>query len=176
MTETIKQHIQNWALDPLVELYELDLSPLGSSTIYRFTPMTTEQTTALQFGGQVWQPLPILGDGFQYSNIEAPAKPTLSIANVNKTVLTAVLSNGDLVGAKLTRYRTFRKFLADGSSPDNAAFLPKDVFFVEKKLSHNRMAIQWQLTSALDKMGTKLPKRLFLQRDFPGLSKTRFRT
>jgi lambda family phage minor tail protein L len=175
MAETVNQHIQSWATDPIVELYELDLAPIGQTTVYRFTPMVKESLAVVQFGGQTWQPLPIQGDGFQYSNKDAPAKPTLTIGNLNKTMLTAVLSYGDLVGAKLTRYRTFRRFLTDGSSPDSAAYLPKDIFFVERKLSHNRNFIQWQLTSALDKMGTKLPKRLFLIRDFPGLSKTRFR-
>lgn len=171
----ISTHIQLTGTDAIVELYELDCTQLGGG-IYRFTPMTTENLTEVVFAGLTWQPLPINADGFSQSGMEAPARPTLTISNVAMQMLAPVIQLNDLVGAKVIRYRTFERFLSTGSSPDSTAYLPKDVFYINKKVIQNKINIQWELASVLDKSGTKLPKRLFLRRDFPGLSATRWRS
>lgn len=170
----ISTHIQLMATDPLVELFELDCSQIGG-VVYRFTPMTNNNLTEIQFAGQVWQPVPIQSDGFSYSGVDAPAKPTLTISNVLMQLMSPVISLNDLVGAKLTRYRTFERFLSTGSSPDATAYLPKDVFYISKKIVQNKINIQWELTSALDRSNAHIPRRLFLRRDFPGLANVRFR-
>lgn len=171
----ISQHIQLSATDSLIELYELDCSALGGS-VYHFTPMTTPNLTSIQFGGITWEPIPIATDGFSISNTEAPAKPTMTISNVALQMVGPIISMRDLVGAKLTRYRTFERFLTTGSSPDSTALLPKDVYYISKKIVQNPLNIQWELSSTIDKSGVKLPRRLFLRRYFPGLSQVRFRT
>ena len=89
---------------------------------------------------------------------------------------------GDIVGAKVTRIRTFAKFLdknnfSDISSPDSQrgiyasnfpeeyepdpyAELPRDVFFVERKASEDKNSINYELSSSLDVEGVKLPRRV----------------
>lgn len=171
----ITQHIQLTATDAIITLFELDCSALGGVTYY-FTPMTTENLTSIQFGGKTWEPIPIAADGFSVSGMEAPAKPTLTVSNTALQLISPIIALRDLVGATLTRYRTFERFLSTGSSPDSTALLPKDIYYISKKVVQNPLNIQWELSSILDKSGTKLPKRLFLRREFPGLSQTRFRT
>ena len=99
----------------------------------------------------------------------------MTISNTALQLVGPIIALRDLVGAKITRYRTFERFLTTGSSPDSTALLPKDVFYINKKVVQNPLNIQWELSSTLDKTGLKLPKRLFLRRDFPGLSQVRFR-
>lgn len=171
---TIQQEIRKPNPDAFVELFELDCSSLGG-TIYRFSPNLTENYTSVTFNNKSWQAMPIQCEGFSYSTSEAPAKPTISVSNISKVLLASVIGLGDIVGAKLTRYRTFRRYLGDGAEPNGQAFLPVDIFYIERKVSHNKYSITWQLTSELDKINQKLPKQLFLKRDFPGLAASRFR-
>lgn len=171
---TIRQEIQKPAPDSIVELFELDCTALGGS-IFRFSPHVSERYTSVTFNNKTWQAMPITCTGFSYSTSEAPAKPTIAVSNISKVLLASVIGLGDIVGAKLTRYRTFRRYLGDGAEPNGAAFLPVDIFYVERKVAHNKFSITWQLTSELDKINQKLPKRLFLKRDFPGLAASRFR-
>lgn len=168
---TIQQIIQQAQTDPIIDLYKLDLTILNGS-IYYFTPMTAANGTTLVTGNRIWQAMPIMIENLSYSTIDAPAKPTLTVSNINKTLLWGVISLGDLVGATLTRWRTFSSLLT-GTSSTTTSSLPNDKFFVEKKLVHNKMNIQWQLTSVIDKSGASIPKRIFLKKDFPGLSKYR---
>jgi len=170
----ITQHIQLTATDPIIELFELDCSLIGGS-VYYFTPMTTANLTSVQFAGKTWEPIPISIEGFSYSGGEAPSKPTMTISNTALQLVGPIIALRDLVGAKITRYRTFERFLTTGSSPDSTALLPKDIFYINKKVVQNPLNIQWELSSTLDKTGLKLPRRLFLRRDFPGLSQVRFR-
>lgn len=171
MTVTIQQMIQQSTTDPLVELYELDSRVIGGG-VYYFTPMTASDNTTIVSGNIMWMPLPVQLENLSYSTTDAPAKPTLTVSNINRTFLWGVISMGDLVGSKLTRWRTFSSYL-NGTSTVAIQSLPKDVFYIEKKLVHNKINIQWQLTSIIDKSGASIPREVFLRSSFPGLAKYR---
>lgn len=171
---SIQSEIKKSNLDAIIELFEIDATNLGGQ-VFRFSPNLTERYTNVTFNNQIWQAVPIVCEGFGYSTSEAPAKPSILVSNVSKDLLAAVIGLGDIVGAKVIRYRTLRRFLGDGDEPNGQAYLPPDIFYVERKISHNKLSIKWQLTSELDKLQVKLPKRLFLRRDFPGLGASRFR-
>ena len=141
----------------------------------------------------VWQnntyyPAPILTEGFETSSKGTLPQPTLSIVSQSETGADqiALLKHeirkfGDIIGAKVTRRRTFAKYLdADnflpsaqfihksalgqqlpvGYEPDPYAELPTDVYYIERKISENKSAIKYQLSSVLDLEGIKLPKRV----------------
>jgi len=141
----------------------------------------------------IWQnntyyPAPILTEGFETSSKGTLPQPTLSIASQSAGAQDqiALLKHeirkfGDIIGAKVTRRRTFAKYLdADnflpsahyihksalgqqlpvGYEPDPYAELPTDVYYIERKISENKSAIQYQLSSILDLEGIKLPKRM----------------
>ena len=75
----------------------------------------------------------------------------------------------NFVGAKVTRIRTFAKFLdvdqngeildGVGSEADANAEFPRDVFFIERKSSENKYSIQFELSSVFDLQNLKLPSR-----------------
>jgi lambda family phage minor tail protein L len=156
-----------------VELYQLDCTALGG-TVYNFTNNTSPSGGALYFGGIAYTAIPIQTTGWDFTSTGTTPKPTLTVSNVNKTLLSVVISLGDLVGAKVTRYRTYEKFLDSGSSPDATKFVGPDVFTVEQKTGHNHTAITWQLTSVLDRLGMKLPRRQVLKdKGFPGVGRNR---
>lgn len=158
-----------------VELFVLDCTALGGS-VYRFTNNTTAAGGSLSFGSVTYSAMPITTDGWDFTSTGTTPKPTLTISNVNKTLLGAVQSLGDLVGAKMTRYRTFEKYLDSGSSPDGTKYIGPDVYIVEQKTAHNKNLIQWQMTSIIDRMGMKIPRRQVLKdKGFPGVGRSRIR-
>jgi len=158
---------------PLVELYVLDLVPLGG-TVFRFTPHFAEGGS-VAFAGSTYFSIPITSEGWEVTATGTQPRPTLTLSNVNKVMLDAVVSFGDIVGAKVTRLRTLGKYLDGGSNPDPNQFLEPDVFFVEQKVAHDKNAISWQLSSVIDKFGIKLPRRQVTKDYFPGISSSRGR-
>lgn len=156
-----------------VELYTLDTTPLGGA-VYRFTNYPDTNGAGLVYGGVTYSLLPIAGTEWDFTSSGAPPKPKLQVSNVNKTLLSAVISLGDLVGAEVTRIRTFAKYLDNGSSPDSNKYIGPERYVVEQKIQHNNQSITWQLSSPLDRFGMLLPRRQVLKdKGFPGVSRTR---
>lgn len=155
----------------LVELFTLDCTAFGGS-LYRFTPHFADGGT-IAFGGNTYTSLPIYSEGWEVSANGTQPRPTLSVSNVNQTLLNAVITLGDIVGAKVTRVRTMAKFLDAGSSPNSNAFLRPDIFTIEQKIAHTNEVISWQLSSVIDKFGTKLPRRQITTSTFPGVGRQR---
>ena len=158
-----------------IELYVMDCTAIGGG-VFRFTNNLTAAGGNLVFGGNTYVALPIHTSGWDFNSAGTTPKPTLAVSNVNKTLLNYVVALGDLVGAKVTRYRTYEKFLDTGSAPDSSKYVGPDVYIIEQKTSHNKNIISWQLTSILDRMGMKIPRRQILKdKGFPGVSRTRIR-
>lgn len=165
-----------------IELFELDCTNIGGS-IYRFTANAHPSGGGgLSFGTKLYLPMPIVTSGWDFTATGTTPKPTLSISNVNKTLMGPILALGDLVGSKLTRVRTFARYLDDGETPSSTTFIGPDVYFVEQKTVHTNSVITWQMTSIIDRMGMKIPRRQVLKdptpltpQGFPGVSRTRIR-
>lgn len=166
------EDLQKLSLEsPLVELYTLDCTAIGGS-VYRFTP-NFENGGSISFGGLTYTSMPIISDGWEANSNGTQPRPTLTISNVNQTLLNAVITLGDIVGAKVTRMRTLAKYLDGGSSPDSNQFLQPEIFFIDQKVSHDKVAIAWQLSSILDRFGTKIPRRQITKDTFPGVGRQR---
>ena len=112
MSDTLlKQTQQETQPGKLVILFILDLTDLGGS-ILRFTS-TANGATSIVFDGNTYVPIEVEATGFDWNSEGAFPQPTLKISNVEFSTRAAVQGFGDLVGGKLTRIRTFRKFLDD---------------------------------------------------------------
>jgi len=158
----IKQEIQKLAPDALVALYELDATIVGGS-IYHFCEYATTSGSVIEFGGVSYSPLPVELTDYEIPGDGTMPRPHLKVANVNLTFAGAVSAYGDLVGSKLTRRRTFAKYLDNGSDPDPTAQFPADIFYLEQKLNHNKQYIEWELLAAFDLEGIYIPRRQVLR-------------
>lgn len=167
----ITQTLQESTLPAYIELFELDCSAFGGST-YRFTNSIPKSGNAIQFGGETYMLLPVELSGLDAKSDGTQSRPTLSISNVSKVLLSAVISLGDIVGAKFTRHRTFEPYLDSGATPNPTQKLT-DVFFVAKKTKHNKQILEFELCSALEKAEFKIPRRQVLKKDFPGVGSYR---
>lgn len=161
----------------------------GKENILRFHNNIKVFNSYIIWQGKTFFPAPIMAEGFEITSRGVLPSPTLSLTSQTEEGIEAmsiirrvIRKYGDIVGAKVTRIRTFAKFLdknnfSDISSPDSQrgiyasnfpeeyepdpyAELPRDVFFVERKASEDKTSITYELSSSLDVEGVKLPRRV----------------
>lgn len=169
--------------DTYLELYDLDATMLLDSN---GSPGEITYVTNTPTGGGVlpitWRNYKYYPVPFQVENIDdradgtAPNRPTITVSNVNKFLLAAVLTLGDLVGMRVTRWRTFYKY-TDGQPDSNSIMhYPIQQWIVTKKIAHSRNGIQFEMSSPLDRPGLRLPRKQILRdKGFPGVSRVRLR-
>lgn len=170
---TIQTEIQSLSPSALIELFVLDTSHLPDGGLMHFHAATNELQQPVVWQGQTYTPLPVEADGFDLSSQGTLPRPKLRVANINGMFSGEVMKYDDLVGCKVTRKRTFVRFLdavnftAGNPSADPYQHFPDDVWYVERKNEENRYLIEFELSSAFDLQGVMLPKRQVLQNACP---------
>lgn len=166
---TITAEIQSLAPTALIELFVLDTSNLEGGGIFRFHAGTNSLQQPVVWQGLTYQPLPIEAEGFDISSQGTLPRPKIRVANVQGLFSAVAAENDDLVGCKVTRKRTFARYLDAVNFPngntyaDPHQYLPDDLYFVEQKTSETRYVIEWELSSAFDLVGVQLPRRQIIQ-------------
>jgi lambda family phage minor tail protein L len=174
--------------DTLIELFEIDFSIMqenferlkdmyginvGADTIYRFCS-SANSTNPVVWKGKSYQPMPIIAEGFESKNDGRFPRPKLMIANPDGIFSRIIYNNNDFVGCKITRKRTYVRFLDDenfqnrnlnseGKNPfgksDSDSFLPDDVYYINRKVSEDKNSIAFELSSPLELKDSWLPGR-----------------
>lgn len=156
---------------PLIELFSIDATSLGGTT-YHFTPHFAE-SSSITYNGITYSSIPIITNGWEISSSGSAPRPTLSISNINHVLFSAVVSLGDLVGAKVVRLITFEKFLDGKPGADTNQYYGPDRFVIDQKTTMNANQISFTLTSEIDKFGIQLPKQQFTKDVYPGIGRQR---
>lgn len=164
---TIQQDLKKAAVGKLVELFILDISPLGGPLLH-FASSTTGGPTQLSFGGTDYPVLPITGSGWTTSIDGAPPQPTLTISNITQYIQSYLTDYDDLIGARLTRFCTLDKYLDDGSNPDSSQVYASCVYILEQKTKQSKVEISFKLVSVIDAPEFKLPRGQVTRAIFPG--------
>lgn len=173
---TINAEIQSLSPTALIELFVLDTSSMNVTNpeIIRFHAGTNKLQVPVVWRGEPYAPLPVEVEGFDVTTSGAMPRPKIRVANVNGIFSALVKEKEDLIGAKLIRKRTFAKFLdavnfPGGVNPtaDQNQHAPDDMWFVEQKLTENRVIIEWELSSPFDVQGVMLPGRQVIQNTCP---------
>ena len=166
---TINADVQKLEPGALVVMYELDATSIGGG-ILRFH--ANPHDGSLFWQGQEYGLWPIHAEGFARTSDQQP-QPKLSVGNVDGSISILCLSYEDLVGAKLTRIRTFAKYLDAVNFPegnitaDPTQEFPPEVWFIERKSGENDESVEFELSSALDFQGVKLPRRQIIANQCP---------
>lgn len=159
----ITSEVQKLEQDALIELFLVDLARQGGPVL-GYHNQRANGAGVLTFGTQDFNALPMEAEGFALNGTEQPAAPTVKLSNMGSFVTALAAQYNGLVRAKVTRIRTYRKHLADGSDPDASAKFAEDVFFVDRKVNENRIWFEVELGSSLDVNGVELPFRKMLPR------------
>ncbi|MCC7413312.1 MAG: phage minor tail protein L [Gammaproteobacteria bacterium] len=158
------QDLQSLDAGAIVDLFELDPTLLGG-TIVRWHADVNELGGDVVWQGQTYARLPIEASGFEWSGRGPLPRPTLRVANVSGLAGALARSYQDLVGAKVIRRRTLRRYLdavnfADGNpSADPAVHMPDEVYYVHRKAAETKVLLEFELAAAWDVHGVQLPRR-----------------
>ncbi len=168
------QDIYTLSPGTIIELYEVDTTGIDSpGTVYRFHDGMNEFKTDVYWKGSApdnkYSAFPVEVTGFSESTQGSLPKPMLKIANVDGIIGSLNRSLNDMVGAKVTRIRTLAKYLdavnfTDGNAlADPTQSFPDDVFYINRRVSENRVFVEYELVSIFDLEGIKLPRRQIIQ-------------
>lgn len=185
-----------FSLEPssLITLFEIDARDLAldsgviniseyenkqnGNAIFRFHNNVKLGRTSIFWQSNEYVAAPIFADGFEISSKGVLPTPRLSISSNEEGVsfLSAlkekIRSLDDLISAKVTRIRTFAKYIdstnfitdtaPQGFNPDPNTEYPRDVYYIDRKISENKYSIVFELASILDVEGQQLPREIVL--------------
>jgi len=164
-SENIASDTQKLAVGDIVTLYELDLTDVGSSQILYFTESIDDDLTPVIFDTVTYYPIHLDSDGWEVTGQETLPRPKLRVSNVLITFVSHINTFNDMIGAKLTRRRTLKKYLDGEPEADAEAQFAPDIFRVRQKTQQTKVAVEFELAPYMDFEDTSIPKRQIL-RDF----------
>ena len=165
---TARDDVEQLAPLQMVEMFVFDDTGIGGTTVFRWTPGTAETGLPIVWQGVTYEPFPIQSDGFEMTQAGKLPRPTLAASNIGGALGAYFRSMSDALMAKVTRKRTFGKYLDAANFPSgnpyadpNAGF-PDEIFYVAKKVSETPTQIEIELAVKFDVEGVMLPRRQVL--------------
>ena len=100
---------------------------------------------------------PVESEGWEVrgSGTGSLPRPTVRFANINQYWNAHLSEYDDLVGVKVIRRRTLQKYLSTTPPIE----FNRDVYYIERKSKEDAIMVEFELTSAFDVQGVKLPRR-----------------
>ncbi len=108
---------------------------------------------------------PVESEGWEVRGSGTLPRPTIRFANINQYWSSHLSNYDDLVGAKVIRRKTLQKYLpTSGKNAQNDPNCPpiefnRDVYYIERKSKEDAIMVEFELASAFDVQGIKLPRR-----------------
>ena len=163
--------------------FDLGLQESPEKYIFRFhNSLKTMGSSSVYWKTKEYIAAPIFAEGFEMSTKGTFPTPKLSLSVSPEGI--PLLSEfkrisyqfKDFIGAKVTRIRTWAKYLDDinfqfqgqikpeGFRADPNVEFPRDEFYIERKAVENKLNITYELSAINDVEGIKLPARLVVGR------------
>lgn len=121
---TTRQDIQKPAPGAIIELFELDATMLGAPSVYRFVNWANPLGGDVVWRGQTYTRYPVEAEGFELSGRGALPRPKLRVANATGLMGALAIELDDLLGARVTRWRTFVHYLDAVNFPPGPVPVP----------------------------------------------------
>lgn len=165
----IESDVQKLNPGAIFEGFELDATALGGDVL-RWHSGVNALGNDVVWQGETYSRFPVEASGFERSTTGTLPRPVVKVANVSGLIGALARSLDDLMGAKITRRRTFVKYLdavnfPGGVNPQadpNCAF-GDEIWFIDRKAAENGVFISFELAAAFDVQGVKLPRRQAIQ-------------
>lgn len=153
----------------LLSLFTLDSRFISvNGQILYFHPGVNGLYRPVVFDSVTYTPFPIELTALEINGQGSLPRPKLRGSNINGFLSAFLLTQGDLVGARLSVKRVYARFIdasnfANGvnpfGTPDPTAAYEDVQFFVNRKVSENSDFVEWELSSPFELDNVKLPSR-----------------
>jgi len=154
----------------LIFLYELEVS--ASTTVYFHSGVETDLST-VQFreeGGTVrtYTAIPVQADGFEIDPGGTVARPIIAFANATAVFGNAVGDYDSLLGSKITRRATLKKYLV-GESGDSTppVEFPKQIYYIDRIAEKSKTIVSFECAASFDLDGITIPARQVIANSCP---------
>jgi len=165
---SIKTEIQSLSPSALVDMFVIDLAIQGGPVLH-FHAGVNELNQDIVWQGQSYTRYPVEFKGAAKRGTGTLPRPTITASNIQGVLGSTARQYNDFAGCKLTRKRTFARFLDAVNFPngnptaDPNQYLPDEVYFFDRKASEDPIQISFELCAATDLVGVRLPRRQFIQ-------------
>lgn len=157
--------LQKLSAEAIIEMFIIE----GNGERIYFHAGTNQLGENIKWQGQEYVRYPIEASGFEFSGSGPAPRPKLLVSNFMSSVTAVLMGNDDLLGFKVTRKRTLAKYMdAENFKNGNANADPDshfadDIYYIDRKAAETSEAVEFELVSALDLQGVKLPRRQIIQ-------------
>ena len=154
-------------MDPsaAIALFEVDLEGKGA---YLFHAGENGYRRKIIFAGKEYNFIPIDVQGFELSGDGRLPRPKLAISNEGGIISSKLPFFEDFIGHKVTRIKTFIKYLDAANFPsninphegsDSVVEFPREVYYVNHKTREDKNAVEFELVSIMELETAKVPAR-----------------
>lgn len=157
---TIKQRLSNHYVGDIIELYEIDLNPIGVSQIIRLTP---HSESSVVWRSNTYTPFAISTSGQDNATNQAPGRVTLSASTTSVLLTSTMIQYGDLVGATVRKWRTLTMYLDSMPTADPNQYFPVEDYIIIQRSTLSQDGVSWILANKLDNPRLLLPRRQCLK-------------
>jgi lambda family phage minor tail protein L len=166
----IPADLQSLTPGNIVTLFTLDTTAIGGTDVFRFHDGVNKLGNTLVWQGSPYVKFPIEASGFERTGSGSLPRPKLVVANIDGLISQIARLLGGLEGAKLTRVRTFLKYLdavnfPGGVNPtaDGGQYIERDVWYIARRTAENKIFLEYELAASFDLAGIRLPRRQVIQ-------------
>jgi len=152
----------------VIDLFQLDLRPVGAvlvegwDGVLYFHSGNQINRTDIVFGGRQYAQWPVETRNFEWNMTTTQPRPQISFSNILGPFTQMNLEYGGLVNAKVTRIRTFAKFLDGMPEADASAYFPPETWVINRKVQEDREICIFELSNPMDIEDLSLPRRIVL--------------
>lgn len=142
----------------LIDLYQLDLAPIGYNIQLYFCNFSQSNGANIAFQGRPYVAYPIEASGFEKSIQGSLPTPSLSVSNVFADISSLIINYQGLGGAKLTRIQILASNI-DGTAGANSSDIESTEIYYISSYIENSKEVKFNLKHplALDKL--RLPRK-----------------
>jgi lambda family phage minor tail protein L len=154
-----------------IELYDLEYTP--GNFAYFYPGGLDDDLDEIEFRNsagaiKIYVALPMEAESFNITADGAYNRPSITVANIESVFSVAIggLSYEDLIGQRITRRTTLKKYLVgeasdtgDGNAPVE---FPKQVYIIDTIKSKNILSVTFELAAPFDVAGIQLPTRVII--------------
>ena len=163
---TIEQDASGFEYGQILEFIQIDLTPFGGTLFNAYNSLDiADPAGELTFEAQQWQAIPFYSEGWALDGAGGTPKPTITIADANAVLLTAMFAYNDAIGATVYRYESTVDSYATGS------YYGPEIWKVNRIIQADGMSLKFELAAPFDQILRKVPSKQMFRDEFPGLQR-----